>query len=284
MSAKLMPALHFKAVDANTGAALTGGKVYFYLAGTSTPKTAYAAADGVTAISNPVDLDSNGEAQIWLGAGYYRIVVTDINGVVMIDEDNVSAYSENVSGIVAIANGGTGVATKAAGFDALSPLTTAGDVLYGGVNGTGTRLGKGTANQVLHSGSVPSFSAIDLAADVSGILPVANGGTGVATRIAAAYAVDGAISEKEGFVMLTKVGVNAMTLAGPTAPDDNGKVLRIVATTAFAHTVTNGGSGFNSGGAASDVATFGGAIGDNLQLVAYQGVWLVLSKLNVVLA
>jgi hypothetical protein len=50
---------------------------------------------------------------------------------------------------VAINRGGTGQATASAAFNALSPLTTAGDVLYGGTSGAGTRLGIGSAGQVL---------------------------------------------------------------------------------------------------------------------------------------
>lgn len=284
MSAKLMPAVGLRFVDANTGEALAGGKVYFYLAGTSAPKAVYADGDGVSALTNPVILDSNGEAQIWLGTGYYRVAVTDLNDVPQpqYDADDVSAYAENVSGIVAIANGGTGAATKAAGFDALSPLTTAGDILYGGAAGTGTRLAKGTANQVLHSGSVPSFSAVDLAADVTGTLPVANGGTGETSLGAAA--ADGAITTKHGSVAITKGSAAALTLAAPIVGTDDFKVLRIVATTAFVHTVTNAAPGFNAGGAGKDVATFGGAIGDSMEVMAYQGVWLVLNLTNVVLA
>lgn len=52
---------------------------------------------------------------------------------------------------VSIANGGTGQTTKAAAFDALSPMTTGGDIIYGGAAGTGTRLPNGTAGQVLQS-------------------------------------------------------------------------------------------------------------------------------------
>ena len=48
-----------------------------------------------------------------------------------------------------ILNGGTGQTTASAAFNALSPLTTAGDTLYGGTSGAGTRLGIGTAGQVL---------------------------------------------------------------------------------------------------------------------------------------
>ena len=50
---------------------------------------------------------------------------------------------------IAIANGGTGQATKAAAFDALSPMTTAGDIIYGGASGTGARLAAGSNGQVL---------------------------------------------------------------------------------------------------------------------------------------
>ena len=53
---------------------------------------------------------------------------------------------------VAIADGGTGAGTAAAGFAALSPLTTRGDILYGSSGTvTGARLGVGSANQVLTS-------------------------------------------------------------------------------------------------------------------------------------
>ena len=61
---------------------------------------------------------------------------------------------------IAIANGGTGQTTKAAAFDALSPMTTAGDIIYGGTSGTGTRLPKGTDGQVLTLASgVPTWSS-----------------------------------------------------------------------------------------------------------------------------
>jgi hypothetical protein len=53
---------------------------------------------------------------------------------------------------VAIADGGTGAGTAAAGFAALSPLTTRGDVLYGSSGTvTGARLAVGSANEVLTS-------------------------------------------------------------------------------------------------------------------------------------
>lgn len=80
---------------------------------------------------------------------------------------NTTGTASNVTGVVAIANGGTGQTIKAAGFDALSPLTSAGDLLYGGVAGTGSRLGIGGANTLLHGGtSAPSYSPV-VEADIS---------------------------------------------------------------------------------------------------------------------
>lgn len=60
---------------------------------------------------------------------------------------------------IALNKGGTGATTKAAAFDALSPMTTSGDVIYGGTSGTGTRLAKGTDGQVLTLASgIPSWA------------------------------------------------------------------------------------------------------------------------------
>lgn len=60
-----------------------------------------------------------------------------------------------------LANGGTGQTTKAAAFDALQPMTTGGDIIYGGASGTGTRLANGSAGQYLKSAggtSAPTWS------------------------------------------------------------------------------------------------------------------------------
>lgn len=51
-----------------------------------------------------------------------------------------------------IANGGTSGTTKTTAFDALQPMTTGGDIIYGGASGTGTRLANGSTGQVLASG------------------------------------------------------------------------------------------------------------------------------------
>jgi hypothetical protein len=107
---------------------------------------------------------------------------------------NVNGTANNISGTVAIANGGTGSTTASAAFDALSPLTTVGDILMAGTGGTDSRLAGNstTAKQFLAStgtGSAPmapSWSLLD-ASDIpahsatlitSGTLGLTQGGTG----------------------------------------------------------------------------------------------------------
>jgi hypothetical protein len=107
---------------------------------------------------------------------------------------NVTGTATNVTGTVAIANGGTGATTAAAAFDALSPLTTVGDILMAGATGTDSRLAGNstTSKQFLTStgtgsaATTPSWGALaagDLPAHsasliTSGTLALAQGGTG----------------------------------------------------------------------------------------------------------
>jgi hypothetical protein len=65
---------------------------------------------------------------------------------------NTTGTASNVTGTVAIINGGTGQTTQTAAFDALSPLTTKGDLI--GHNGTdNVRVAVGTNGLVLTADS-----------------------------------------------------------------------------------------------------------------------------------
>ena len=76
---------------------------------------------------------------------------------------NISGNAANVTGVVAIANGGTGQTTANAALNALLPTQT------------------GNASKYLQTdGTNSSWDAISLStADITGILPTANGGTGL---------------------------------------------------------------------------------------------------------
>lgn len=87
---------------------------------------------------------------------------------------------------------------------------------------------------------------------------------------------DGAITIPSGLVVLNKAGAIAATLAAPT---ENGLFLFISSETAQAHTVDLASSGISGGSA--DVGTFGGAIGDCVGLMSYDGHWYQVSNVNV---
>ncbi|GEM_PF-6322254 len=72
--AKLAPYGPFRALDGD-GNPLSGGKLYTYEAGTTTEKDTYTTADGDIANANPVILDANGYADVWLGSGSYKFVL-----------------------------------------------------------------------------------------------------------------------------------------------------------------------------------------------------------------
>jgi hypothetical protein len=78
----------------NTGAVLTGGKLYTYLAGTTTPATTYTTSAGNVAWANPVVLDAAGRVpssgEIWLTDGVsYKFLLKDSNDVLIATYDNI---------------------------------------------------------------------------------------------------------------------------------------------------------------------------------------------------
>ena len=71
---------------------------------------------------------------------------------------DITGNANNVTGIVTIEHGGTGANTATAAFDALSPTTTTGDIIYYNGN-TNVRLGIGAETQVLTvANGVPTWA------------------------------------------------------------------------------------------------------------------------------
>ena len=74
------------------GEPLVGGKIYTYAAGTSTPIATYTDYTAGTANTNPIILDSRGQANIWLlSATSYKFIVRDATDVLLYTVDNISA-------------------------------------------------------------------------------------------------------------------------------------------------------------------------------------------------
>jgi len=77
----------------NSGVILSGGKLYTYAAGTTTPQVTYTSLSGNTNHTNPIILDSAGRVpggEIWLSAFPYKFLLKDSNDVLIGTYDNVS--------------------------------------------------------------------------------------------------------------------------------------------------------------------------------------------------
>lgn len=91
-TATLSPSPKLQFFDAN-GNPLVGGKLYSYAAGTTTPLATYADYDGTTTNTNPVILDSRGEADVWLSSSYYKLKLTDSNNVEIWTVDHIGGFA-----------------------------------------------------------------------------------------------------------------------------------------------------------------------------------------------
>jgi len=84
-----LPMVKARFFDSN-GDPLSGGLVYTYVAGTSTPLVTYSDQE-ITPNTNPVVLDSNGEADIILAsASTYKIILKNSVGTTQWTVDNVA--------------------------------------------------------------------------------------------------------------------------------------------------------------------------------------------------
>jgi hypothetical protein len=84
----------------STGAVLTGGKLYTYAAGTTTPAVTYTTSQGNVPWTNPVVLDAAGRVpgsgEIWLTDGIiYKFVLKDSNDVLIATYDNITGINSN---------------------------------------------------------------------------------------------------------------------------------------------------------------------------------------------
>jgi hypothetical protein len=141
-----------------------------------------------------------------------------------------------VTGTLPIANGGTGQTSASAAFDALSPITTTGDLIIGNGTNTATRLPIGINGYILTSnGSTAAWTAAPAtgvtsvsfgttgltpatattgAVTVAGTLVVGNGGTGVTTLSGLAYGNGtSAFTAATGAEVVAVIGSTAVTNA-----------------------------------------------------------------------
>ena len=97
--AVLTPSPKTAFVDA-AGEPLVGGMLYTYIAGTTTLQATYTDSTAATANTNPIVLDSRGEANVWLGGAIYKFVLKDADDALIWTVDNISAPTAAVSPVL----------------------------------------------------------------------------------------------------------------------------------------------------------------------------------------
>jgi len=117
MSASLTPSPVMQFFD-NAGNPLSGGKLYTYAAGTSTPLATYTDQGGATPNANPVVLNTRGEANIWLGTSLYKFTLKDSTDVLIWTADNIGGVA--TAGSLAASSGSSLVGFIASGTGAVA--------------------------------------------------------------------------------------------------------------------------------------------------------------------
>ena len=87
------------------GLPLVGGKIYTYAAGTTTPLATYTDAGAGTANTNPIILNSLGQANIWLApSSSYKFSVYTSADVLLYTVDNISTPIDYLSLVTSLAS------------------------------------------------------------------------------------------------------------------------------------------------------------------------------------
>ena len=251
---------------------------------------------GVTAegTTGQVLVGNTGAAPTWgtLSSSAVTTFQTSLNGLT---PSTATSGAVTLAGTLGISSGGTGQTTALAAFDALSPMTTLGDMIYEGTGPTATRLAIGSTNQVLTviggipswqtpvSGDVTSISfgstgltpstATSGAVTVAGTLAVANGGTGVTTSTGTGATVLGTsptftTSIDSGATFGAFASSTALTIGSTaTGASSTTNIATAALTGAFTKTVNIGTSGttssttaINIGSATNGTTTVRGAL------------------------
>lgn len=163
----------------------------------------------------------------WDGTSLYVTNSSAARKTVAYTDSSITGNAANVTGTVAIANGGTGQTSKAAAFNALSPTTTLGDFVYhDGSNNVRlagstaaakrflTQTGNGTVSAAPAWGTITS-------GDVSGLVASATTDTTNASNITSGTLADGriaaALTGKTYNSLTLTAAATGFTIAGGTA-------------------------------------------------------------------
>ena len=89
------------------GVPLVGGKLFTYASGTTVPAATYTDSTGNTANTNPVILDSRGEANVWFGPSRYTLVLKDSLDNLIWTADGINSVQGAQNPVTVAASGQT---------------------------------------------------------------------------------------------------------------------------------------------------------------------------------
>lgn len=153
----------------DSGIPLSGGLIYTYQAGTTTPQAAYTSISGATAHTNPIILDSAGRvpAEIWLTDGVaYKFILKDSNDVLIGTYDNIPGQNTFVGDVSFTGNltvGGntniTGNANITGDTNIAANLDVTGNTnINGNLNVVGAITSAGAIAQIVNSTTITPFT------------------------------------------------------------------------------------------------------------------------------
>jgi hypothetical protein len=165
-----------------------------------------------------------------------------------------TSTSALTTGTLPLASGGTGQTTKAAAFNALSPITTTGDLILGNGTNSATRLAIGTNTYVLTSnGSTASWQ------------PAAGGGGGVTSFDAGSTGLNPS-GASTGAITLSGTLNTGSGGTGTSSTPSNGQLLIGNGVTYSAATLTAGsGVTITNGSGSITIAASGGGGGPTIE-------------------
>jgi hypothetical protein len=149
---------------------------------------------------------------------------------------NTTGTSANVTGTVAIVNGGTGATTRQEAMDALAGAVTSGQYLRG--NGTDVVM------SAIQAADVPTLNqnTTGTAANVTGTVAIINGGTGATTRQEAMDALAGSVTSGQ-YLRGNGTDVVMSAIQAADVPTLNQNTTGAAANVTGTVAIANGGTG-----------------------------------------
>jgi hypothetical protein len=161
MTVALAPVPKFQALGFG-GLPLPGGKLFTFIAGTSTPQATYTDSTKTQQNQNPIIMDANGQADVWLVVGQtYKLQLTDFFGNQIWVVDQIPGGQSITQNIIGLLLYPITPAENIAGVTPTNFIYSPGDFRRYGGDGTGTLDSTAAINQSI-SVAQQSFAASGL--------------------------------------------------------------------------------------------------------------------------